>query len=67
MSGNNTCSRFWRGPEKTNTGINCKLMDSQGNPTPMKHNPLSQDAARNLIANGGRHYICFANPWRHNV
>jgi len=65
----NVCAKFCNGPVNTNKGIGCQLgyFDEYENwiPDPCKHNPLSQEAALNLIKNGGRNHICLQNPFRY--
>ena len=64
---NRMCQKFCKGPQNTNTGISCQLPTVWLNNKVevMKHNPLSKEAATNLINNGGRHFICLQNPFRY--
>ena len=64
---NKMCMKFCNGPENTNTGINCHLNAFDQTAEIPKHNPLSKEAALNLIKNGGRHQICLQNPWRYEI
>ena len=63
----NMCKNFCKGPKNTKTGINCELPFFAKNAKPLKHNPLTKEAAINLIKNGGRHQICLRNPWRYEI
>lgn len=59
------CSGFCNGPANTNTGISCNLNIYTKDAKVLKHNPLTKQAAINLIKNGGRHQICLRNPWKY--
>jgi len=60
-----TCNKFCFGPENTNKGIGCKLDVYNKKVKVLKHNPKTEEAALNLIRNGGRLQICLQNPWRY--
>jgi len=67
----NPCSKFCKGPVNTNKGLFCELpLAVEKLPSKkdrMKHNPTTKEAAHNLIKNGGRHSICFINPWKYDM
>ena len=69
MPERNICSKFCKGPVNTNKGLHCELALALPYlpKDRMKHNPKTQKAAHNLIRNGGRHSICFNNPWKYDA
>lgn len=61
----NLCCKFCKGPKNTSGGIGCSLNVHNSKAKLFKHNPLTKEAAINLIKNGGRNQICFQNPWKY--
>ena len=65
----NICKKFCKGPINTKTGLFCELPAALPKMPKerFKHNPNTKEATHNLIKNGGRHSICFNNPWKYDT
>ena len=75
MKSANVCRRFcdvgseqFRMPKE---GLPCLLgnipnLANSIKTKPFKHNPKTKEATHNMIRNGGRHQICFMNPWKYD-